>query len=321
MEVESWDLIKFINIPLGIISIIGCLLILISFVFFNKIRSFVLEMVFYLALSCSMHTFAYIIYFPKNESDSEANTCQFQAFSMLLFGDAQFIWTSLISFSIFQSVIYLKDISTKNSKYKRFVYLLIGFGLPLVISVVGLLIDIYGISGFWCYIKADTEAKYKVFFVVNFALIWFCILANVVFYVIVIRFIKQNVLEDESHVSRKKYIYSLISYFLIQIICVMPATINRVYQLTQGKRIAFLDYTQSVFDCSQGLAYSVVYGLNPTVKESIKVGFQRFFRRRESSLTLNTRKETEESDPSLKSNIDFTRITLIDREDDTIVSD
>ncbi len=190
MEMESSDIIKFINITLGIISITGCLLILISFLLFSNIRSFVLEMVFYLALSCLMHTFAYIIYFPKHEEDSVSNACQLQGFSMVLFSQAQFIWTSLISFSIFRSVIYLKEISTKNSRYKRLFYLSIGFGIPILISLFGLFLDIYGISGFWCYIKLAKDYKYKAFLYFNFIFIWICIFANVIFYIVVIRFIE-----------------------------------------------------------------------------------------------------------------------------------
>lgn len=320
MEEEIPEYIKFINILLGIISITGCLLILVGFIMFKKIRSFVLELVFYLAFSCAMHTFAYIIYFPKKHSDPTSSICHFQAFNMLLFGDAQFIWSTLISFSIFQSVFYLKDISTKNSQYKRLIYLLIGFGIPLIMSIVGCLAKFFGHSGFWCYIKSDNDPNSITFFIINFTIIWLCILANCVFYIIVIRFIKQNIIEDQSQTNRKKYIYSLISYFVIQIICILPATINRLYQLVNKENLQSLQIMQSVFDCSQGLLYSIVYGLNPTVKEAIKSSLQNCFKNKNNSI-VNSRKETEDDDLRLRSNIDFTRITLIDGEDDTIISD
>jgi len=321
MEMETWDIIKYINLPLGIISILGCLLIIISFIFFEKIRSFVLELVFYLALSSLMHTLTYIIYIPKNIEDSEKGICQFQAFSMLLFGDAQFIWTTLISYSIYQSVIYLKEISTKNSKCKRFLYILIGFGIPLIISLLGLFLNILGFSGFWCYVKLCDEIKHKIFFVFNFVFIWICILLNFIFYCKVINFIKINFSGSEEDSQDKKYIYSLISYFLIQILCIMPATVNRMYQLFTNERMNFLDYLQSIFDCSQGLAYSIVYGFNPTLRESIKITFKKFFVRDKLTDKLINRKETSDSVKSLKSNINFTRISLIDRSDDILVSD
>lgn len=314
------ELIKIINIPLGICSIIGCLVIITSFICIRKIRSFVLELVFYLSICCLFHQFSYMIFYPTNDEDSEKFICKFQGFSMLLFGAAQFIWTSLISFSIFQSVIFLRDISTKNSNSRRYVYILIGFGIPIILGLVGSFIDVYGKSGFWCYIKQNAGQKSSIFFIVNYVLIWICILLNLVLYTIVIRFIKKHLQEEEKE-KMKRYINSLISYSVIQIIIVLPATINRIYQLASHENIIILDFIQSAFDCSQGLAYSIVYGFNPTVREAIISRVQNFFTRRKSNSSINSRKDSQDTENSLKSNINFTRITLIDKNDDIMLSD
>ncbi len=319
---ENLEIIKYINIPLGIFSLTGCLLIILTFIIFEDIRSFVLEMVFYLAFSCFMHTLAYIIYFPKSSNDSDEKICKFQAFIMLFFGDSQFIWTSLISYSIFQSVINLRDISAKNYKCKRLFYIFIGFGIPLLFSFTGYIIDIYGVSGFWCYISQKKEFKFKFFLILNYVFLWICIFLNFIFYITVIKYIKKHFIDEEdSNKIKKIYIYSLISYFLIQIICILPGTINRLFQSITDERITCLDFIQSIFDCSQGLAYSVVYGFNPTVKESLRKSFNNIFKITNNSNSGIDRKETEVTNNSLKSNIDFTRISLIDKREETLIYD
>ena len=54
------------------------------------------------------------------------------------------------------------------------------------------------------------------------------------------------------------------------IICVLPSTINRLYTLITGNDSIYLIYIQTVFDSLTGLIVSVIFGLSPAVKDSIK---------------------------------------------------
>ena len=267
MENDIDTLIKSINIPLGSISIIGCLLILITFIAYKNIRTFILELVFYLALSCLFRTLSIIIYFPNNDLDSTLFICHFQSFFIVLFTNSIYIWTTLISYSIYSSVIYLKDFSN-NQKRKRIIYLIIGFGIPLILSVIGTLLELFGKSGYWCSIS-NNKLKGKIYILLNYSIMWMSTLLNFFFYLKVIKYLKANFTQEEKIIVNR-YSNTLISYIIIQIICILPPSINRVYNLITNKSIATLSIFHGIFVLLQGMAYSIVYGLNPSIRESLK---------------------------------------------------
>jgi hypothetical protein len=313
--------LKYINITLGIISLISCTISILTYIIFKSIRSFIMEIILYLTISSFFQTLSYIIYFPNNESKSEDKLCQLQGSTMLFSGLSQFAWTCLLSFSIFQSVINLKNFSKKdqnsNLKTIRFIYIFIGFGIPLIITLIGLILDIYGKAGFWCFINSEyynennnndnidkeKDNKYKIFYIFFFSLLWFCILFNLTLYSRVILFIKRSFEgEFEGRRNSTEYTRPLISYSLIQILWLTPATVNRIYQAFDNPSNNAFDFVQSLFDVSQGFIYSLAFGLNPRVRKAISNAFKR---RKNSDRIIY-------SDTERFSNLDYSGISILD---------
>lgn len=311
---EHYETLRFINLIIEIISLISCSITILTFLFFKSIRSFVLELVFYLTISSFFQTIAFIIYFPDKDSKSDEGICQLQAFSMQLFGLAQFLWTCLLSYTIYQSVINLKTFSKKdntNLMLIRLMYFLVGFGIPLIISLFGLIFGLYGKAGFWCFInteklKENLDNKFQIFYLFTFIFLWCCIMFNLGLYSKVIKYIN-NSFDEEDNSLASNYTRPLMMYTIIQILCLLPSTINRLYQVFEYENIEFMDYIQSFCDVSQGLLYSIAFGFNPAVRKAIGD----FIRRRRR--TSGNRKLSYES--GMRSNLDYTGISILDLKD------
>jgi hypothetical protein len=67
-----------------------------------------------------------------------------------------------------------------------------------------------------------------------------------------------------------RYINKLKLYPIIQIVSIIPATINRVlYYFFDKKDLFWLAVIQIIFDSLTGLIFSIVYGFNPNVRKII----------------------------------------------------
>lgn len=73
-----------------------------------------------------------------------------------------------------------------------------------------------------------------------------------------------------------RYINKLKLYPLIQIISLVPATINRIICLCGKEEVFWLMVIQIVFDSLTGLIFSLVYGFNPNVRTIVYDFFQGF---------------------------------------------
>lgn len=78
-----------------------------------------------------------------------------------------------------------------------------------------------------------------------------------------------------------KYISKLKLFPIIQILSVIPATVNRIIAMTMDGKIIFeLMILQIICDSLTGLVYSIIYGFNPNVKSIINDFFQDLFKKK-----------------------------------------
>ena len=61
----------------------------------------------------------------------------------------------------------------------------------------------------------------------------------------------------------------------MQIICIIPGSLNRFLELVYEVNSDALIISQALIACSTGFIYSIVYGMNKQVKELIKNSFSR----------------------------------------------
>ena len=83
-------------------------------------------------------------------------------------------------------------------------------------------------------------------------------------------------------------IYSVMKWYpIIQIICSLPASINRFYDIITKQNNFGLMITQSFFDCSEGCLITIVFLCSPQIKHSLRICCRKIFRRRRKSPDSN----------------------------------
>jgi hypothetical protein len=227
-----------------------------------------------LTISSLLTTCSYLIYFVDiNTKSSDSKLCNFQAFLMLWFENAQYIWGFLIAWSTYQYVIYFEDNNHKTSFFKRLRYNFIGFGLPLIFALVALSRNVFGPSLAWCWIDASAQIsdvknlEKNVFSILSYLFMWILILLNIFLTFKVVRFLNQNYVTRFEREITSKYIWKLLRFIVIQIICVSPGTINRLLQIFFDIQVYEIEVLQLFMVVSQGFLFALAYGFNSQVKK------------------------------------------------------
>jgi len=181
---DSLNYLKYLEYTLGSLSIAGCLFVVVMFFCYKNLRSFPFESVVYLNLSSMMTSLSYLIYFVDDPGNVDIDYCRVQAFIMLAFENSQYLWTTMIGYSVYQSVINYEENHAKTTNLKRAKYLILCYGLPLLFSLTADRRKVFGPSSYWCWI--DTSEKnanqektaFSVFFYLFF---WLLIFINLIF--------------------------------------------------------------------------------------------------------------------------------------------
>jgi len=96
------------------------------------------------------------------------------------------------------------------------------------------------------------------------------IIINCFFLIKVIATVKKLINQESDKEMVDRVTYKLKWYPIIQIICFVPATINRVYDYLTGNESFILTLIQAIFDYSSGFLFAIVYGLNHTIIDYLR---------------------------------------------------
>ena len=214
---------------------------------------------------------------------------------------SQMTWAFLISYSVYESVVNFNEADDDYSTcIQRIRDLTIGFVWPMVLSIVGLACDFLGPSGKWCWINSVTNDPFAIAYGwLIYIILWSSIISGCVITILVVRFLNRT-FAGEKYIIVARFVKKLITYPMIQIICWIPATINRLIFNLSGSYNLYLELFALVFLTSQGLAYAIVYGFNPQVRNALYSTFCR--RRREHINSAIDYRTSNESFISIESN-------------------
>jgi hypothetical protein len=263
------DWVNIIEYFLGSLSIIGCFFVILVFVCYKEIRSFPFESVVYLTISSMITAISYLLYYikPNHKSENES-ACQFQAFIMVWFENSQYLWASLIGYSVYQKIINFDENDFKTTWAMRCKYLGVGYVFPFILALICLLRGVYGQSGRFCWISTEQDFGVKtentIFQIFLYCMIWVLIIINFAFTIGVVNFLDKNFTSREEREITKRYIWKLLRYPIIQAILIIPSTINRFLQIID-KESEILQTIHVYFVASQGLIYAIAYGYNSQV--------------------------------------------------------
>jgi hypothetical protein len=271
-NMNEW--IYFVELSIGILSMIGSSFIILAFIFYQKLRNKAFELVFYMTIASFFNNLSYLIYYIEadNKIVEDMTLCRAQAFLMIWSEVSQMTWAFLISYSVYDSVVnfdYMSADDHYSTCIQRIKYLTIGFVWPLVVSIIGLACDYLGPSGKWCWINSITNNPFAIaygWFI--YVCLWSSIISGCVITFLVIRFLSRAY-SGQKYVIVSRFVTKLITYPLIQIVCWLPATLNRLVFDFSGCYNLYLQLLALLFVSSQGLAYAIAYGFNPQVRSAL----------------------------------------------------
>ena len=284
-------IIQMINTILSCISIFASFFVFLIYGFIKEIRTFALELVIWLCIANSMSNISFFINW--NYEGDDNSLCKAQGFIQLTFDNSAMIWGSIIGYTAYRTVINYDEVQSIKNKL-RIYYLIIGYVLPLIPSFIVLYFKGFGKSGAWCWLKIEDKSENKIIFVIiSYGCMWIFIILNLYFIIKVILTLKSNQKSEEEKILVDKIIKKLRLYPIIMIICIVPATINRLYNLSNNQEIAILFYIQTFFDSLQGLLFAIIFGIDSSIKEVIKQFCSTLFKNKSSTYTTEKSNESE----------------------------
>ena len=234
---------------------------IISF-FFAKSRTVVYELVLYISIATIFSMISYIIPWRTSSLPVKSTECIVQSFLMVIFEQSQFLWAMIIGYHISKGIKAYKGEKEIINMGRRFIYYLICFGYPLIFGIITYFLGQMGNSGMWCWIT-NVNVSGRILQWISFILAYGSAILNLSFSIrLIIYYHKQKSIDPEEAEIAKAMIYKLIRFPIIQIICIIPATINRLYNIITQERSVVLDKISIFFQCFQAAFIIITYWVN-----------------------------------------------------------
>lgn len=275
----------------GVFSIVASLFLIAAYAFYKEIRTRSFELIVYLSVSLIITNISYIMHYNKIVDPTPSRWdffCLAQATLMTTGEISQTLFTTFIAYSIYTNIVYFQEVKQEERLAKeqreytsRITYILVGFGIPLLIGLGFIPAGVYGKSNHWCWLAtpyfyqlpdSDQSKPYNIKIVPEVGIVYYCLIwtlqiTNYYFFFSTISILDSNV-EDKAYVSH--YIRKLIQFPLIQLFIVFPQTITK-FLLTQNLRDLTLPAISVCLITVQGLLYSFSYGYNNSIRKKLKL--------------------------------------------------
>ncbi|XP_013420698.1 cyclic AMP receptor-like protein A [Lingula anatina] len=199
------------------LSFLGCIFMISVIVLFRKYIVFTQRLILYLSVAAFMDSIAYIM----GDMHPDGPLCDFQAFFMTLFDWSVLLWVCAITLNLAMLVIAMK----KTEKYE-WVYHIVCWVIPIIISCLPFAGDRYGPSGAWCWIT-EWPWRFGIWYVPLFLIIALLFVVYVYITVVVNRRVhtwegtydpdvernKQMLKEDIKPLRGYPFVYLAVSIF------------------------------------------------------------------------------------------------------------
>lgn len=251
----------------SILSIIGCFFI-IFFYFSLKLKIFAYKLVLYMAIADLVHSVCLLL--PITEP-----WCHIQGFLLEFSSLSSIIWTAIMAYSLYESVIKLNS----NIEAKEKQYLIVGFIVPLLISCLPEISQAYGYSQGWCWI-ADRDNDF-IYRIICFYLILIVVFVyNCAVYWIVWKKLYREILNDmkDEEINRinKDLVTKLKMYPVAMLVSYAGVASKRLIEMIHFKGEMFwLCLIGGGFMSLIGFFDAIVYGFSSEVRQRIRMCLRR----------------------------------------------
>ncbi|XP_060080370.1 cyclic AMP receptor-like protein A isoform X1 [Ylistrum balloti] len=138
------DVLIAIRRTTGALSLVGCIFMISVIWLFKKYAAFSQRLIMYLSIGALLNSISYLM----GGLRPDGPLCDFQAWWMTFFDWTVLLWVCCITFNLYLNVIKM---ITKESL--EWVYHVLCWGLPLVLSCLPFIGNHYGPAGAWCWIE------------------------------------------------------------------------------------------------------------------------------------------------------------------------
>jgi hypothetical protein len=219
--------------------------------------------------------------FGRHPSESSP-ACIIQSWLVQFFSVASFLWTTVIAFVLYRTVVrHRTDSESLEPYFHAYVW-----GTSLIFAVIPQAFEVYGDAGFWCWIgdniahnQRNKNVDGHIFRLICFYIpLWLAIVWNAFAFISVLREIRMAMHlasytsneADKEQSQQFKTLQRLGFYPLILIGAYLFGTINRLYQFAPGNDPNFPLFALFVTTSSlKGFFNAIAYGFNPPVRKCI----------------------------------------------------
>lgn len=252
----------------GILSCLCLLLILMVYLYENsKGKSTpAFELVFYLCIASLINTIAFmLLYIPDNNTKRiDPLLCKTQG-SLIFFSElSQYTIATIISIFIFK--VKNKDDLTDNLSFlKRLIFLGCSFGIPGLITIIGLLLDMFGQNRNKCWIKKELDGLPVL---IECIVIWILILINLVLGCIT--YLKKfRPYITEEILFRIEFSNKLMMYPIVSFICWLISSLTSYFDY-ESETFDLFDYISVLNNLSEGFLYATVSMYSLSFRKKLK---------------------------------------------------
>ncbi len=184
-----------------------CFFIIYSRLRYPEIMTYEFRMIYYLAIADLFFTAQIFIAPTLEEIIEQGASCKIQAFLSNATTYSSTIWTFIIIYILYKTTVRRADRRELFTRKCELLALFCGYVVPVILSALPFIFDVYGNSGFWCWIKltciphstdtGDTREARQGFMLLQYGVFWLITTASLYLFCNVWTWMEKYALEDE----------------------------------------------------------------------------------------------------------------------------
>ncbi|OMJ79614.1 hypothetical protein SteCoe_20344 [Stentor coeruleus] len=285
-------LIYIANATTSSLSLSGCCFILLMFITFKDLRNSGFKLILILGIFDILNCISFMI--PTYHTSNGNLDCQFQAILLNFSSFCGVLWTTIIALCLKKAIVESQS-SIKGLINKS---LIITILLGLICTIIPWVLDGYGTTAGWCWIKLSKSTnKWLVLRICLFFIpLILSITVNFYFYAKVKKTLYFMKVSDEQKEINMKLCKKLNLYPFILVLCYLPYAIKQGLELTSLNQEKYeFQFTMAVgiLRGCHGLLNCLIYGFTGKVREKIRHILENFrILKKQQKLLENTRKNS-----------------------------
>ncbi|OMJ74724.1 hypothetical protein SteCoe_26302 [Stentor coeruleus] len=285
-------LIYIANATTSGLSLSGCCFILLMFISFKDLRKSGFKLIFILGIFDILNCISLLI--PTYHTSNGNFDCQTQAILLNFSSFCGVLWTTIIALCLKKVIV--ENQSSINGLISKSLCITVFLGL--VCTIIPWVLDAYGTTAGWCWIKlSKSTSEWVILRICLFFIpLLVSIAVNFYFYANVKKVLYLMTTSQEQKKINMKLYRKLNLYPFILILCYFPYIIKQGLEITSlNQEIYEFPFTMAVgvLRAGHGLLNCLIYGFTGKVRGKIRLILENFkILKKQQKLIEDTRKSS-----------------------------